>query len=113
MNEMESEPESPARFSLAALSLLIAGFVLFLTTVLGLGIIAALFLHWLWPSVDLGTWIIACVIGTGFSIHFLGRAISLMNNLQSEDSEPVPEETVFVLPDYLPRSRRRPTRKQE
>lgn len=113
MNEMESESESAHRSSLGAISLLIVGFVLFLATVLGLGIAAALFLHWLWPSIDLGTWIIACVIGTGFSIHFLARTIWLTTQLHPEDSELGPERTVFVLPDYLPRSGRRPRRKKQ
>lgn len=112
---MNSEPEPPANFGIAALVLLllIVAFVLLLAMLLGLGIIAALCLHWLWPGIELGTWIIACVIGTGFSVHFLVRAISLMRNLRSdEDAEPELEETVIVFPDYLPHLRRRPRRKK-
>jgi hypothetical protein len=102
----------PGRFGLALL-VLIAAFGLFLAALLGLGIVAALFLHWLWPRIDLGTWIVTCVIGTGFTVHFLARAISWFANLSPEHAEPTEEETVFIVSDYLPRWRRRPPTKKE
>lgn len=113
---MDGEPDPPSTsFGVAALLLLtlIVAFVLLLALLLGVGIIAALCLHWLWPGVELGTWIIACVIGAGFSVHFLARTVSFMRNFRSdEDTEPGQEETVIVFPDYLPHLRRRPRRKK-
>ncbi len=70
-------------------------------------------LHWILPSVDLGTGILIAVVATGFSIHYFIRLIWFSDFLELtryeyDDVSP----TVRVYPLASPRSGRKRKRKE-
>jgi hypothetical protein len=69
-------------------------------------------IHWILPSVDLGTGILIGLVATGFSIHYFTRVMSLaeiLNDTDEEDEDVMPR--FRVLPLGPPRSGRRRKRK--
>src|SRR4051812_41952046 len=90
--------------------------LLFVYILIDLGMVAVgvgigFLLHWLLPSVDLGTSILIAVVATGFSIHYFIRLLWFSEFLELpryEDDELPP---IRVYPLGSPRSGRKRKRK--
>ncbi len=92
--------------------------LLFVYLVLNLGLIAVgvgigFLLHWMLPSVDLGTAILIAVVSTGFSIHYFVRLLRFSEFLESpryEYDDNLPPVRVYPL--AAPRSGRKRKKKE-
>jgi hypothetical protein len=79
--------------------------------IIAVGAASGMLLHWCFPGVELGTWILIGVIATGISIHFFFR---LMYWLETYDGDRGGEETHRRIMYYpLPSPPPRPNRKRK
>jgi hypothetical protein len=91
--------------------------LLFVYVLVNLGLIAlgvgiGFLLHWMLPSVDLGTGILIAVVATGFSIHYFIRLLWFSEFLEPpryEEDDNLPPIRVYPLGS--PRSGRKRKRK--
>ncbi|CAN5790129.1 hypothetical protein BH23PLA1_BH23PLA1_21560 [soil metagenome] len=61
----------------------------------GVGAVLGLLLHWLAPSIDLGTAILIGVVTTGFTIHFLSKFLMALKMQTEMYDEPDREGSPF------------------
>jgi hypothetical protein len=68
-------------------------------------------IHWILPSVDLGTGILIGLVATGFSIHYFTRVMSLVevfDDTDEEDDDDIPPRfRVLPVPPTRPGRRRK------
>jgi hypothetical protein len=91
--------------------------LLFIYGVINLGLVAigvgiGFFLHWILPSVDLGTAILIAVVATGFSIHYFIRLLWFSEFLELPQYEDDDLPRVRLYPLGSPRSGRKRKRKE-
>jgi hypothetical protein len=88
-------------------------YLLFNLGLIALGVGIGFLLHWMLPSVDLGTAILIAVVVTGFSIHYFIRLLSLADFLEPPRNEGDDElPLVRVYPLGSSRSRKKGKRKE-
>jgi hypothetical protein len=89
------------------LLVLVAATFWFVSTLIMIGLSAGLgfFLHWIWPQVEPGAWILVSLIAGVLSIRLLLRILAKMEELEYEkiqDEEQEKELIITELPLRLP-----------
>jgi hypothetical protein len=76
----------------------------FLSTIVMIGLSAAVgfTLHWIWPQVEAGGWILVSLIAGALSFRLLLRVLSKVKELEFEESEKTMEEEQDWLTADLP-----------
>lgn len=85
-------------------------YLIFNLGLIAFGVAIGFLLHWILPSVDLGTSILIAVVATGFSIHYFIRLLKFSEYLdlpRSEEDDDLPPIWVYPASTRSARKRKR------
>jgi hypothetical protein len=89
-------------------------FLLILIVILCFGIGLGFLLHWILPTIELGTATLVAIVATGISIRFLSGLMSSLPEEDQEDEEGnrISERIYLIEPSGLRRRRKRKATRQ-